>query len=199
MTDSTEFGRKPLQLQRILTENVQNPNRLKTKVELKCHGRNGEKENSSVDDEHLSEEPGVTSTPDDTVDHDWCPETSAMASTMAVGSSLSTPRFFPASSSNVSSIICSDSSEMCQSSERHFKTPNRKPMDRMGEGGELTPSTDTPRTPRWVSERTPVSQCSSRTPLSAGSQGKTGSSGHHNLRTPSSGASQRMSCYSNYR
>ena len=75
MTDSTEFGRKPLQLQRILSENVQNSNRLKSKVELKCHGRSGEKENSSVveddTDPHQVSEPGVTSTPDDTVDHEW--------------------------------------------------------------------------------------------------------------------------------
>ena len=46
MTENSEFGRKPLPLQRILSENVQSSSRLKSqlKPELKCHGK--EKENS---------------------------------------------------------------------------------------------------------------------------------------------------------
>ena len=101
MAENSEFGRKPLQLQRILSENVQS-SKLKnvSKIELKCHNRR-EKENSSgdvVDD---------VDNVDDTVDHEWSPETAAMSSTMATGSALSTPRFFQTSSSNVSSINCS--------------------------------------------------------------------------------------------
>ena len=126
MAENSEFGRKPLPLQRILSENVQSSNRLKmqpSKTELKCHN-NRDKENSkdmSADDSESGH-----NTPDDTVDTDWCPETAAMSSTMALGS-LSTPRFFPISSSNVSSINCSDAfsmSDVCQNSEKHFKTHN---------------------------------------------------------------------------
>ena len=195
MTDSCEFGRKPYPLQRILSENVQSSNRLKTqsKSDHKCLAR--EKENSKDAGVEENNESGP-STPNDTVDNDWCPETAAMSSTMAVGS-LSTPRFFPISSSNVSSINCSDAFSMSdvQNPEKHFKTPSRK-IEKADP--DVTPSTGkesetTPRTPRWVSDRTPSSgQGSAKTPLSSSSKMS------HNLRTPSSGGSHRM-YYSNYK
>ena len=77
--------------------------------------------------------------------------------------------------------------EMCQNSEKHFKTPSRKVQEKQ-DPADYTPSTcsskeleSTPRTPRWVSDRTPLSSSSS----------KLGS----NLRTPSSASSQRYSSY----
>ena len=199
MTENCEFGRKPLPLQRILSENVQSSSRLKSgsKPELKCQ-MSQEKENSK---EELEEAEACHRTPDDTVDTDWGPGAAPLSSTMALGA-LSTPNFFPfPTSSNVSSINCSESlsmSDVCQIPEKHFKTPSRK----MGVADpELTPSTGqtqesgTPRTPRWVSDRTPSSGpgSSQRTPLSSSSS-KMG----HNMRTPSTGASQRM-YYSSYR
>ena len=200
MTENCEFGRKPLPLQRILSENVQSSSRLKlgSKPELKSQSSQ-EKENSK---DELEETEASHRTPDDTVDTDWGPGAQPLSSTMALGA-LSTPNFFPfPTSSNVSSINCSESlsmSDVCQIPEKHFKTPSRK----MGVADpELTPSTGqtqeagTPRTPRWVSDRTPSSGPGSgaqRTPLSSASS-KMG----HNMRTPSTGASQRV-YYSSYR
>jgi len=202
MTENSEFGRKPLPLQRILSENVQSSNRLKinSKPDLKCHSKDKENSKEIVEDGDCASM--MPNTPDDTVDTEWCPETGAMSSTMALGT-LSTPRFFPISSSNVSSINYSDAfsmSDVCQNSEKNFKTPSRK-MEKADP--EVTPGGNangkdvqtTPRTPKWVSDRTPSSGPGSsvKTPLS-GSCSKL----CHNLRTPSSGASQRM-YYSNYR
>lgn len=198
MTENSEFGRKPLPLQRILSENVQSSSRLKSqlKPELKCHGK--EKENSK---DSLEETESGGNTPDDTEDTDWGPDTAPLSSTMAVGT-ISTPMFFPITSSNMSSINYSDTalslSDVCQNSEKHFKTPSRK-VERPDAEMLTTPGSETtPRTPRWVSDRTPSSgqgSCSARTPLSS-----SGSKLAHNLRTPSSGASQRgVQYYSSYK
>ena len=137
MTENSEFGRKPLPLQRILSENVQSSNRLKinSKPELKCHSKDKENSKEIVEDGDCASM--MPNTPDDTVDTEWCPETGAMSSTMALGT-LSTPRFFPISSSNVSSINYSDAfsmSDVCQNSEKNFKTPSRK----MEKDPEVTP------------------------------------------------------------
>ena len=190
MTENSEFGRKPLPLQRLLIENIQSSSRLKTgsKPELKCQSH--EKENSK---DELEDTEASHHTPDDTVDTDWGPGAAPLSSTTALGS-LSTPNF--SSGSNVSSINYSESlsmSDVCQIPEKHFKTPSRK---KASADPELTPISGTepgtPRTPRWVSDRTPSSG-SQRTPLSSCSS-RLG----HNMRTPSSGASQRM-YYSSYR
>ena len=200
MTENSEFGRKPLPIQRILSENVQSSSRLKSgsKPELKCQ-ISRDKENSK---DGAEETEGSHSTPDDTVDNDWGPEAAPLSSTMALGAN-STPNFFSGpTSSNVSSINCSDAlsisdvSHLSQNQipENHFKTPSRK-MN--GADPDLTPSSShaqdsgTPRTPRWVTERdrTPSSgpgSGSQRTPLSSSSS-RVG----HNMRTPSTGASYK--------
>ena len=71
MTENCEFGRKPLPLQRILSENVQSSSRLKlgSKPELKSQSSQ-EKENSK---DELEETEASHRTPDDTVDTDWGP------------------------------------------------------------------------------------------------------------------------------
>jgi len=196
MTENSEFGRKPLPLQRLLIENIQSTSRLKTgsKPEQKCQ-LSHEKENSK---DELEDNEASHRTPDDTEDTDWGPGEAPLSSTMALGA-LSTPNFFSCpTGSNVSSINYSESlsmSDVCQIPEKHFKTPSRK---KAAADPELTPSSGqpqepgTPRTPRWVSDRTPSSG-SQRTPLSSCS-----SRMGHNMRTPSSGASQRM-YYSSYR
>ena len=177
-----ELGRKPLPIQRILSENV-GSGRVKSQsrlvMDLKSEGH--DKENGEELEQEQEEE---------TAESDWCPEAAAMSSTMAV-STLSTPRFFSMSTSNMSSINFSDPSfsEICQ--EKHFKTPNRKPEKFESEISPKEIET-TPRTPRtgWISDRTPSSGASSRTPSTkyqGGSQ-----------RTPSSGGASRL-MYSNYR
>ena len=90
-----ELGRKPLAIQRILSENVGNTrprsyNRV-TSMEVKSENLY-DKENGEDGQDHPDEE---------TTETDWCPEAGAMSSTMAVPS-LSTPRFFSMSSSNMS-------------------------------------------------------------------------------------------------
>jgi len=171
-----ELGRKPLAIQRILSENV-GSSRAKTQprlaMDVKCEGY--DKENGSEGEQE-----------DESTETDWCPEAAAMSSTMAV-SALSTPRFFSMSTSNMSSINFSDPSfsEICQ--EKHFKTPNRK-LEKFEP--EISPkeTETTPRTPRtgWISDRTPSSgNC--RTPSNRAG------------RTPSSGGPGRLMYYNNYR
>lgn len=181
-----ELGRKPLAIQRILSENVGNtrPRSYNRVTTMEKSENLYDKENGEDGQEQQDEE---------TTETDWCPEAGAMSSTMAV-SALSTPRFFSMSSSNMSSINFSDPSfsEICQ--EKHFKTPNRK-LEKLEP--EISPkeAETTPRTPRtgWISDRTPSSGgASSRTPLSGGA--KLGQ------RTPSSGGGSRLLYYNyNYR
>ena len=108
-----EFGRKPLAIQRILSENVGSC-RVKSQSRVTVEGKSDYQDKENGEDQDQDEEAQET---------DWCPEAAAMSSTMAV-STLSTPRFFSMSSSNMSSINFSDPSfsEICQ--EKHFKTPN---------------------------------------------------------------------------
>lgn len=178
-----ELGRKPLAIQRILSENVGNTRPRSYSRVATMEGKSEnlyDKENGEDGQEQQDEE---------TTETDWCPEAAAMSSTMAV-SALSTPKFFSMSGSNMSSINFSDPSfsEICQ--EKHFKTPNRK-LEKLEP--EISPkeAETTPRTPRtgWISDRTP----SSRTPLSGGA--KLGQ------RTPSSGGGSRLMYYNynNYR
>ena len=172
-----ELGRKPLAIQRILSENVGN-------TRPRSYGRLAtlEVKSENISDKENGEE-GEEQQEAETTETDWCPEAAAMSSTMAV-SALSTPRFFSLSGSNMSSINFSDPSfsEICQ--EKHFKTPNRK-LEKLEP--EISPkeAETTPRTPRtgWISDRTPSSgSATSRTPLSGSDRGaKLGQ------RTPSSG------------
>ena len=181
-----ELGRKPLAIQRILSENVGN-----TRQRPQGRVTTMEKSENLYDKENG--EDGQDQQDEETTETDWCPEAGAMSSTMAV-SALSTPRFFSMSASNMSSINFSDPSfsEICQ--EKHFKTPNRK-LEKLEP--EISPkeTETTPRTPRtgWISDRTPSSGgASSRTPLSGGA--KLGQ------RTPSSGGGSRLMYYNyNYR
>ena len=182
-----ELGRKPLAIQRILSENVGN-------TRPRSYGRLAslEVKSENISDKENGEE-GEDPQEEETTETDWCPEAAAMSSTMAV-SALSTPRFFSMSGSNMSSINFSDPSfsEICQ--EKHFKTPNRK-LEK--QEPEISPkeAETTPRTPRtgWISDRTPSSGgAASRTPLSGGA--KLGQ------RTPSSGGGRLMYYnYNNYR
>ena len=173
-----ELGRKPLPIQRILSENVGSRAKSQAKTVMDVKTESCDKENGEEPDQE-----------EETAESDWCPEAAAMSSTMAV-SSLSTPRFFSMSNSNMSSINFSDPSfsEICQ--EKHFKTPNRK-LEKFE--SEISPKEieTTPRTPRgWISDRTPSSGASYRTPSGSSKQGSS-------QRTPSSGGSRLM--YSNYR
>ena len=202
-----QLGRKPLAIQRILSENVGN-----TRPRSYSRVATMEGKSENLYDKENGEE-GQEQQDEETTETDWCPEAAAMSSTMAV-SALSTPKFFSMSGSNMSSINFSDPSfsEICQ--EKHFKTPNRK-LEK--QEPEISPkeAETTPRTPRtgWISDRTPSSgSATSRTPLSdrgaklgqrTPSSGGGGSSRllslyHHNnyrtpsankLKTPSSGSS----------
>ena len=187
-----ELGRKPLAIQRILSENVGNSR-------PRSYGRltSLEVKSENISDKENGED-GQDPPDEETTEADWCPEAGAMSSTMAV-SALSTPRFFSMSGSNMSSINFSDPSfsEICQ--EKHFKTPNRK-LEKFEP--EISPkeAETTPRTPRtgWISDRTPSSgSATSRTPLSGSGGAKLGQ------RTPSSGGGGRERLlyynYNNYR
>ena len=182
-----QLGRKPLAIQRILSENVGN-----TRPRSYSRVATMEGKSENLYDKENGEE-GQEQQDEETTETDWCPEAAAMPSTMAV-SALSTPKFFSMSGSNMSSINFSDPSfsEICQ--EKHFKTPNRK-LEK--QEPEISPkeAETTPRTPRtgWISDRTPSSGgAASRTPLSGGA--KLGQ------RTPSSGGGRLMYYnYNNYR
>ena len=80
-----ELGRKPLPIQRILSENV-GSGRVKSQsrlvMDLKSEGH--DKENGEEQEQEQEQE-------EETAESDWCPEAAAMSSTMAV-STLSTPR-----------------------------------------------------------------------------------------------------------
>jgi len=202
-------GRKPLQIQRILTENGQM--RLKSKSECKVSPNSPsplDKENTRA----LEVSSCTNITEDSTVEQEWF--TDAMSSTMAVSSNSTPDRLKPglfSISSNLSSINFSSGPNFSSTSDvsladKIFKTPKRQPLDEAADvpghnsvpvqhssSPSNSPSSgcsvktpgvpNTPRTPSsssWVSARTPTSSGGSKTPISNG-----------HSRTPSSTASNR--------
>ena len=180
MSDNTEIdekksfwgrvGRKPLPLQRILTEN--GPIRIKSqlKPELKTSPNSPhpqDKENTRVL-EVISSDP--TSLTEDSSDQDWFSE--AMSSTMAV-SSISTPDRLKSGlfsiSSNLSSINCSGPPSLSDGSlaDKIFKTPKRK-ESQTSELSNSSPHSTPNSLPGQSSSpnSSPVSYCSVRTPVS---------------------------------